>query len=269
MFVCAKAETEAVPDYYSYLGVEMTAETKEIKKAYRRLAKRFHPDKNKTEEAVDIFFKIQEAYETLGDAEKRKTYDIILKTGAKDVQYHGKHAYWTVEPYKFSPVEITIFLVVFSSLITWVHWWYLNYRHQRIIHKIKRMRVRKYGERKAAAMGDDIDFKGGYQPPTINKLLPLEIIRFPKKIGLLFYKWFRVYILIKRFKMEPTEDDKVFILSSIHNCSEETIRFRMAEEKERVEKEMAAAKKAQEKKEKKYKRRTGRSMNEPVDERDL
>ncbi|MDX5420706.1 MAG: J domain-containing protein [Hymenobacteraceae bacterium] len=63
-------------DYYKILGVDKTASQADIKKAYRALAKKYHPDKTKGDTAAEDKFKdISEAYEVLGDAEKRKQYD--------------------------------------------------------------------------------------------------------------------------------------------------------------------------------------------------
>lgn len=68
-------DAAAKEDYYQLLGVEKTATAKEIKKAFRRLALQYHPDKNKDEGAEEQFKKIVEAYEILGDETKRKQYD--------------------------------------------------------------------------------------------------------------------------------------------------------------------------------------------------
>lgn len=65
----------ASKDYYEILGVNKDASEDEIKSAYRRLAKKYHPDLNKTEEAANKFKEINEAYEVLGDSKKRANYD--------------------------------------------------------------------------------------------------------------------------------------------------------------------------------------------------
>lgn len=64
-------------DYYEVLGVSKTATDEELKKAYRRLAKKYHPDANldNKEEAEKNFKEVNEAYEVLSDAQKRRMYD--------------------------------------------------------------------------------------------------------------------------------------------------------------------------------------------------
>lgn len=68
-------------DYYKILNVESTASDDEIKKSYRRLARKFHPDVSKEKGAEERFKAINEAYEVLKDKEKRSQYDQLKANG--------------------------------------------------------------------------------------------------------------------------------------------------------------------------------------------
>ena len=84
-------------DYYATLGVDKSATEKEIKKAYRKLANQYHPDKNPGDKSAEEKFKeINEAYEVLKDPEKRKKYEqlgadweMYQKTGFDRSQHAG------------------------------------------------------------------------------------------------------------------------------------------------------------------------------------
>ena len=66
----------ARPDYYKTLGVDRKASPEEIKKAYRKLARKYHPDTNPDDKRAEERFKeISQAHDVLGDPEKRKQYD--------------------------------------------------------------------------------------------------------------------------------------------------------------------------------------------------
>ena len=86
-------------DYYKNLGVAKTATAKEIKSAYRKLARKWHPDVNPTKkkESEEKFKEIAEAYEVLGDAEKRKTYDALGPDWQSRAQAPPGYQQWSTQ----------------------------------------------------------------------------------------------------------------------------------------------------------------------------
>ncbi|UYV67157.1 DNAJB9 [Cordylochernes scorpioides] len=73
----AVALASAAKNHYDILGVSHSATDREIKKAFRKLAMKYHPDRNKEKGAEDKFREIAQAYEILSDSEKRKKYDMF------------------------------------------------------------------------------------------------------------------------------------------------------------------------------------------------
>lgn len=76
-------------DFYKTLGVSKDATASEITKAYRKLARKYHPDLNKTKEAEEKFKDISEAYDVLSNADERKKYDAIRQFGMGGARFAG------------------------------------------------------------------------------------------------------------------------------------------------------------------------------------
>lgn len=101
-FVCIEIFGEE--NLYDVLGVRKTATQKEIKQAYKNQAMEWHPDKNKDPMAADKFTKINEAYETLGDPERRSQYDKFGYTSAKDHRQQSRGSPFG-DPFHGDPFE--------------------------------------------------------------------------------------------------------------------------------------------------------------------
>ena len=76
-------------DYYEVLGVDRNASAEKLKKAFRRLAFKFHPDRNRDHEAEEKFKEVNEAYEVLSDPDKRAAYDRFGHDGSQGVFERG------------------------------------------------------------------------------------------------------------------------------------------------------------------------------------
>lgn len=105
-------------DYYTILGISFGANSNDIKKAYRQLALKYHPDKNKEPDAAEKFIAIHEAYEILYNEQKRAYYDSIFirhkttgynennefKNWTEEAQNHGQE--YSQMPYDFFIVKV-------------------------------------------------------------------------------------------------------------------------------------------------------------------
>lgn len=86
-----KQPKEKSEDYYKLLGVKRDATDAQIKKAFKKMAIKYHPDKNQDDpdKAKAHFQKLANAYETLGDPDKRRTYDVSGEEGVREQEQRG------------------------------------------------------------------------------------------------------------------------------------------------------------------------------------
>jgi curved DNA-binding protein len=109
-------------DYYSVLGVDRKASQDDIKKAYRRLARKYHPDVSKESNAEEQFKNVQEAYEVLKDPEKRTAYDELGSNWKQGQEFRpppgwdSQTRFYTSDAGGFSEEDLGGFSDFFSNL---------------------------------------------------------------------------------------------------------------------------------------------------------
>ena len=100
-------------DYYEVLGVSKNSAPDEIKSQYRKLALKFHPDKNKSPDSAEHFKEISEAYAVLSDSEKRKIYDTYGHAG---VDGNIVQMISFKDPNLTLKISLEVVLILFSNL---------------------------------------------------------------------------------------------------------------------------------------------------------
>jgi hypothetical protein len=117
-----------VKDFYTILGVSPAASESEIKKAFRKLAIRYHPDKNPMPEAKNIFQQINEAYDVLSDRGKRAQYDDRLANPFAEIlsqpaqPSHRDPAYHRKKPFQTHPKEPPAAFVLMRENLKYIMW---------------------------------------------------------------------------------------------------------------------------------------------------
>ncbi|XP_075969104.1 dnaJ homolog subfamily C member 16 l(3)80Fg [Anticarsia gemmatalis] len=103
--LCSLALAQKIGDPYKILGIHRRASLPEIRKAYRQLAKEWHPDKNEDPNAETRFVEIKQAYELLSDTDRRQAYDLYGITNEDDHLYKPRHDYSQYARFSNDPFE--------------------------------------------------------------------------------------------------------------------------------------------------------------------
>ncbi|KAH8315532.1 hypothetical protein KR059_000724, partial [Drosophila kikkawai] len=108
-------------DYYEILGIERNASSEEVRKAYKLMALRYHPDKNNHPQAEDKFKEVAAAYEILSDKKKRAIYD---KYGEEDLKFGERPV-----PFAQPTAEDLLFMVAIGGVALFAFGAYKAFQH--------------------------------------------------------------------------------------------------------------------------------------------
>jgi len=223
---------------YDVLGVSREAVKSELSKAYRKLARKYHPDVNKTEGAEVMFRNIATAYETLRDDEQRREYDYMLDN-PDEAYYH----YYQYYKRRLTPkVDVRIVIAVTITVISILQYLHKlhsydeavkyamqnpKFRNQamQIIHqegllennkKSKNKRSKEERKREEERVlreivEDSIDIKGGYGKPQLQDILWIQLVCLPY-YATLYFQWYIVWIWkFWIMKEEYGEEEKSYL----------------------------------------------------------
>ncbi|XP_076326282.1 dnaJ homolog subfamily C member 1 [Tachypleus tridentatus] len=172
---------EVNQNFYEVLGLEQTASSSDIRKAYRRLSLQYHPDKSKEEGAEERFRKLVAVSEVLRDEEKRKKYDLILQNGLPDWR---QPVYYYRRVRKMGLWELSIFLFVLLTLgqhlFAWSVYWEKKYELEEVLFSKLKKKEKKSKKGKCSedetAIVEHINQK--LARPSYMDLIPVRLVYF-------------------------------------------------------------------------------------------
>ena len=176
-------------DYYQTLGVERNANAQDIKKAYRKLAVKYHPDRNHDNpEAEEKFKEISEAYEVLSDTQKRQTYDRYGYEGVKG-QFRGGGFSW--DDFHHASEFEDIFGDLFSSFFGFGGGG-IKSSNRSISGRKGKVEGRallflRFGPDSAAVFLDDTPHNGKPYPRAFQIAAPVQMLKGLKKLGCILH----------------------------------------------------------------------------------
>lgn len=156
-------------DFYSILWVSKTATQDEIKKAYRKLAMKYHPDRNKWDKQAEEKFKeIGQAYDVLGDEKKRKQYDMFWTAWSS----WNPFWWWTYSSSGFSG---------FEDIFSWFWWWsssrssWFEFNIEDLFWGFSWKKSKSYSYSDFEKKEESLDFEKTYEVPIFDLILWCKI----------------------------------------------------------------------------------------------
>lgn len=202
-------------NFYELMGVDEKASASDIRKAYRKLSTLYHPDKNKNSNAEETFRTLAAVADVLRNDERRKMYDLILKTGLPDWR---APIYYYRRVRNMGLIEMTIFLLCLSTLGQYLFAWssYLEKKYEieevvlsKVRRKAKHQRKGKNAKIEEEAIVSEV--MSDLQKPRCQDLFPVRLF----------------YFVIHLIKSSPS------YIASCRNI----LKFRKVEEEEEIESE--------------------------------
>lgn len=159
-------------NFYEILWVSKNASSEEIKKAYRKKAMQYHPDRNKWNKgAEETFKKVNQAYEVLSDDKKRKQYDMFWSAGNNPFSSYSSTSSW-------NPFEWFSGFWDFEDLF-WNMWWKsskFEFNLDDLFWDINSHKKRTYTKRKTETKKEEtLDFEKTYEVPIFDLILGSKI----------------------------------------------------------------------------------------------
>lgn len=232
---------------YDVLGVTRDTTLSELKRAYRKLAVKYHPDRNKDADATEKFQLIATAYEILKDEEQRRDYDYMLDN-PEEAYYH----YYRYYKRRMTPkVDVRIVLAVSITVISVLQYLHKMHRYEeavnyamqnprfrnqalQIIHqegllennKSKSKNKKSKEERKKEEervlreiVEDSIDIKGGYSQPTYRDILWVQLLVSPYYFVCYVYWFVRWILKFSIMNQEYGQEEKEYLTYKNLNLS--------------------------------------------------
>eukprot|EP01136_Pigoraptor_vietnamica_P008049 Opistho-1_new@42908 len=211
---------------YDVVGVSPTADKAEIKRAYRKLSLKLHPDRNKSPDASAQFRELANAYEILKDDETRADYDLMLEYPEQYYRHYFKYYQRRVTP-KVDPKIVVVAFILFVSVFQYANQHVMHRRFINYVLRTPKMRAEVLQEAEAMGFGapalKDVPKKeradeetrfitsmipkvygldGTYAEPSLRRVLAVKTVLLPYTVAS-YLSWYARWVYRFNIRKEP------------------------------------------------------------------